>query len=111
MFPVNNTTSDADWFEVGGLTPANSILDNIFTGGDVSIGKATAATGKVDIEADNKTETLVLDNNNATTGLKTIENNITLNTNNPFSAGITNNVSGDSGFKFGVTNHFNVNNT
>jgi hypothetical protein len=109
---VNNTTSDADWFEVGGLTPANSILDNIFTGGDVSIGKATAATGKVDIEADNKIVTLVLDNNNATTGLKTgIENNITLNTNNPFSAGITNNVSGDSGFKFGVTNHFNVNNT
>ena len=103
---------DADWYEVGGLTPANSILDNIFTGGDVSIGKATGATGKVDIEADNKAMTLVLDNNNATTGLKSgIENNITLNTNNIYSAAITNNISGDSGFKFGVTNHFNVNNT
>ncbi len=109
---VNNASSDADWYEVGGTNPANSILDNIYTGGDVSIGKATAATGKVDIEADNKSATLVLDNNNATTGLKSgIENNITLNTNNIYSAAITNNISGDSGFKFGVTNHFNVNNT
>ena len=109
---VNNSASDADWYEVGGLTPADSILDNIFTGGDVSIGKATAATGKVDIEADNKAMTLVLENNNATTGLKYgIENNITLNSNNNYSAGISNNVSGNSAFKFGMINHFNANNS
>ena len=108
---VNNSASDADWYEVGGITPANSILDNIYTGGDVSIGKATAATGKVDIEADNKTSTLVLENNNATTSVKYgIDNNLTLNANNVFSAGLINKISGNAPFKFGVTNSFTTNN-
>lgn len=103
--------SDADWYEVGGLTPANSILDNIFTGGDVSIGKATAATGKVDIEADNKTMTLVLENNNATSGSKSgIDNSLTANANNALSRGILNRISGLSSLKFGVTNSFTNNN-
>ncbi|HLP62911.1 tail fiber domain-containing protein [Flavobacterium sp.] len=103
--------SDADWYEVGGLTPANSILDNIFTGGDVSIGKATAATGKVDIEADNKTMTLVLENNNASSGSKSgIDNNLTANANNALSWGILNRISGLSPLKFGVTNSYSTNN-
>jgi hypothetical protein len=108
---VNNSASDADWYEVGGLTPADSILDNIFTGGDVSIGKATAATGKVDIEADNKTSTLVLENNNASSGSKSgIDNSLTANANNALSWGILNRISGLSSLKFGVTNSFTNNN-
>lgn len=108
---VNNSASDADWYEVGGLTPADSILDNIFTGGDVSIGKATLATGKVDIEADNKTMTLVLENNNASSGSKSgIDNNLTANANNALSWGILNRISGLSSLKFGVTNSFTNNN-
>lgn len=99
--------ADADWYEVGGLTPANSILDNIFTGGDVSIGKATAAIGKVDVEADNKASTLVLENNNATAGLKYgLENNLTANANNALSSGILNRISGLSPLKFGYNNFY-----
>ena len=106
------TTTDADWFEVGGTNPANSILDNIYTGGDVSIGKATAATGKVDIEADNKTSTLVLENNNASTGAKYgILNYLVANSNNVTSSSIYNSISGNANFKSGINNVFSTNNT
>lgn len=102
---------DHDWYEVGGTNPANSILDNIFTGGDVSIGKNTTALGKLDIEANNKTTSLFLENNNATTGIKSgIINNLSLNNNNNFSAGITNNVNGIAPLKFGIINRFTTNN-
>ena len=103
---------DHDWYEVGGTNPANSILDNIFTGGDVSIGKTTAATGKVDIEANNKTIALSLENNNASSGTKYgIFNSLTTNPNNSLSSGILNNIRGNATFKTGVTNNFATNNS
>jgi hypothetical protein len=70
MFPTNAPTSDADWFEVGGTTPANAITDNIYTSGDVSIGKITAATAKVDIDANTKLNTLSLENVGVAVGTK-----------------------------------------
>ncbi|RXR24073.1 tail fiber domain-containing protein [Flavobacterium stagni] len=103
---------DHDWYEVGGLTPADSILDNIYTGGDVSIGKATAATAKIDIVANAKLNTLNLENNNATSGTKNgIYNVLTTNNNNNFSTGILNNVTGNAPSKAAITNQFFTNNS
>ncbi len=103
--------SDADWFEVGGTTPANSISDNIYTGGDVSIGKNTAASAKLDIDANIKLNTLSLENTNATAGSKSgIVNIIAANNNNTFSYGLNNNISGLGSFKYGVNNFFATNN-
>jgi hypothetical protein len=103
---------DHDWYEVGGTNPANSILDNIYTGGDVSIGKTTAANGKVDIDANDKILTLFLENNNTSNGIKNgIFNSLTTNPNNSLSSGILNNIRGNATFKTGVTNNFATNNS
>jgi hypothetical protein len=104
---ANNVTSDADWFEVGGTTPANAITDNIYTSGDVSVGKTTAATGKFDISNSTKLNTLVLENTTASAGIKSgISNSITTQSTNNASSAIFNTISGTALSKYGVSNNF-----
>lgn len=100
-----STLKDADWFEVGGTTQPDAITDNKYTFGDISIGKSTAATAKLDVESVTKTTTLSLTNSNTTAGTKWgLLNNLTLDTTNTNSAGIANSVSGNANFKYGMTN-------
>lgn len=100
-----STLKDADWFEVGGTTQPDAITDNKYTFGDISIGKSTAATAKLDVDAVVKTTTLSLTNSNATAGTKWgILNNLILDTTNTNSTGISNSVSGNANFKHGMTN-------
>jgi hypothetical protein len=104
---ANNVTSDADWFEVGGTTPANAITDNIYTSGDVSVGKTTAATGKFDISNSTKLNTLVLENTTTSAGIKSgISNSITTQSTNNASSAIFNTISGTALSKYGVSNNF-----
>jgi hypothetical protein len=105
-----SSLQDADWYQVGGTNPANNILDNIYTGGDVSIGKSTGAVAKVDIDSNNNLQTLNLVNNNTTTGVKFGINNSTIVTNNnSSSAGILNTINGPSTWKYGIRNNFATN--
>jgi hypothetical protein len=97
---------DNDWFEVGGTSQPDAITDNKYTFGDISIGKSTAASAKLDVDAVTKTTTLSLSNSNATAGTKWgILNNLNVDTTNPNSAGIANNVSGNANFKYGIYNY------
>lgn len=101
-----SSLKDADWFEVGGITQPDAITDNKYTFGDISIGKSTAATAKLDVDAVVKNTTLSLSNSNATAGTKWgILNNLVLDTTNPNSAGITNSISGNANFKYGIYNN------
>ncbi len=100
-----STLKDADWFEVGGTTQPDAITDNKYTFGDISIGKSTAASAKLDVDAVVKTTTLSLTNSNTTTGTKWgLLNSLVLDTTNTNSAGIANSVSGNVNFKYGMTN-------
>ncbi|NHM05874.1 tail fiber domain-containing protein [Flavobacterium sp. CYK-4] len=100
-----SSLKDADWYEVGGTNSPDAITDNKFTLGDISIGKITAANGKLDVDAGLKNVTTSFTNNNATTGSKYgIQNNVTVGTNNNFSYGISNTVSGNADFKYGISN-------
>ncbi|MBS7785919.1 tail fiber domain-containing protein [Flavobacterium sp. CYK-55] len=100
-----SSLKDNDWFEVGGTTQPDAITDNKYTFGDISIGKSTAATAKLDVESVTKTTTLSLTNSNTTAGTKWgLLNNLTLDTTNTNSAGIANSVSGNANFKYGMTN-------
>tara|TARA_R110002072_G_scaffold16233_3_gene63848 strand:- start:30113 stop:32869 length:2757 start_codon:yes stop_codon:yes gene_type:complete len=47
----SNSSADADWFEVGTTTPPDAITDDIYTQGNVAIGKTTADY-PLDIESD-----------------------------------------------------------
>ncbi len=100
-----SSLKDNDWFEVGGTTQPDAITDNKYTFGDISIGKSTAASAKLDVDAVTKNTTLSLSNSNATAGTKWgILNNLIVDTTNPNSAGIANNVSGNANFKYGIYN-------
>jgi len=60
---VNSPSTDHDWYEVGGTSSPNSITDNIYSQGNVAIGKNTIALDtKVDVENIDKTATLKLNN-------------------------------------------------
>lgn len=101
-----SSLKDADWFEVGGTTQPDAITDNKYTFGDISIGKSTAATAKLDVDSVTKTTTLSLSNSNATAGTKWgLLNSLIVDTTNPNSAGIANNVSGNANFKYGIYNY------
>ncbi len=101
-----SSLKDADWFEVGGTTQPDAITDNKYTFGDISIGKSSAASAKLDVDAVVKNTTLSLSNSNATAGTKWgILNNLIVDTTNPNSAGIANNVSGNANFKYGIYNY------
>jgi hypothetical protein len=107
---VNAPNSDADWYEVGGTNPPNSILDNIYTGGDVSIGKNTAAIGKLDIESTNKNTSLYLVNNNPADAVKIgINNNVLTGNDNNAATGISNYIGGQTN-KSAISNLFLTNN-
>lgn len=100
-----SSLKDNDWFEVGGITQPDAITDNKYTFGDISIGKSTAASAKLDVDAVTKTSTLSLTNSNATAGTKWgLLNNLIVDTTNTNSAGIANNVSGNANFKYGIYN-------
>lgn len=59
--PTN--TVDSDWYEIGTTSAPNAITDNIFTQGNVAIGKNTIDINtKVDIGNTDKTATLTLSN-------------------------------------------------
>jgi hypothetical protein len=110
--PLSQTSAnDADWYEVGGTTPANAITDDIYTRGDVSIGKISSAFAKLDIDANLKLNTLFLENSNTTAGTKNgIFNSVIMNNNNSTSSGLYNNITGLASFKYGVYSNFSTNN-
>lgn len=100
-----SSLKDADWYEVGSTNSPDAITDNKFTLGDISIGKITAANGKVDVDAALKNITTSFTNNNTTAGSKYgIQNNVTVGTNNNLSYGISNSVIGNADFKYGIQN-------
>ena len=106
-----SSLQDADWFEVGGTTPANAITDNIYTSGDVSIGKVTAANGKLDIANSSKANTLVITNNTASSGIKAgIDISITMSDIQGSSSAIKNTIFGLADFKIGTNTIFDNNN-
>ncbi|MFY7887008.1 MAG: hypothetical protein ACOVOV_19400, partial [Dolichospermum sp.] len=71
-------STDHDIYEVGGTTAPNSISDNKYTEGTLSIGTNTAATGVLDI--DNATKTTSVDiNNTFATNPTGIDLNLTSN--------------------------------
>lgn len=98
---------DADWFEVGSTNPPNSITDNKYTNGSLSIGKNTIATGKVDIENTDQVTTLKLLNTYDPPSISSpkfgIQNTINSTEQN---TAIQNELSGDSSSKSGVQNLF-----
>jgi Chaperone of endosialidase len=102
---VNPVAADADWLEVGGTNSPDAITDNKFTLGDISIGKITAANGKLDVDAATKTVTASFTNTNTSTGSKWgIQNTVTVEPTNTLSYGISNSISGNANFKYGILN-------
>ncbi|MBL7885544.1 MAG: tail fiber domain-containing protein [Flavobacterium sp.] len=100
-----SSLKDADWYEVGGTNAPDAISDNKFTLGDISIGKITAANGKLDVDTGLKNITTSFTNNNATAGSKYgIQNSVVVGTNNNLSYGISNSVTGNADFKYGISN-------
>ncbi|MCK8481049.1 beta strand repeat-containing protein [Psychroserpens algicola] len=86
---------DSDWLEVGSTNAPNSLNDDKYTGGSLSIGKNTAAVAKVDIETNDDLSSLFLVNNTNTGSIKN---------------GIINVVNGNtSPIKHGIVNTFNNN--
>ncbi|MBA4155293.1 tail fiber domain-containing protein [Flavobacterium sp.] len=107
--PVKETIyPDADWHEIGTTASPDAITDNIFSLGNVAIGKNTIGTDtKVDIDNNDKTSSLTLLNSFdelSTTSNKYGINN-TINS-TEYQTGLQNNLMGNGNFKTGVDNLF-----
>ncbi len=55
----SQTASDSDWYEVGTSNPPNNISDDIYTSGNVAIGKLEPASGvRLDVNGKTATDTI-----------------------------------------------------
>ncbi len=76
---------DHDWYESTGTTPANAIADNIYTQGNVAIGK-TNATQKLDVAGNIKLDDNIMVEGDA--NARIYRNLVTYNSEMPSSAGV-----------------------
>lgn len=120
--PITQTaTSDHDIYEVGGTTAPDSITDNKYTQGSLTIGTNTAATGVLDVDNATKTTSVDVTNtfvinpigidlsltsaNSTKTGVKTTFNGSSASGNNTFISNIDN-TTGNSN-RNGILQEFN----
>jgi hypothetical protein len=83
-----SSLTDHDWYEVGGTSAPNDINDNIFTQGNVAIGKTTITGSRaLDVEGDVELNDRLYMNGREALRAITTENWLRLNNANDFTSG------------------------